>query len=184
VENNLLQSSNETFIGAASFSLRMNGNLEDHLNQGRSNRYRSKGEYKIAEFLGRLNIRFCYEQGVMVKDGNKTKIWHPDFFLPELAVYIEYYGLAGDPDYDRGIRRKNRIYTEMGFAVIDLYPWSFREGWETDVVNRLHYIASMRLDTLLQKLGHEKDQGSLVERLALAIPKAPARRPFYFDTLY
>ena len=50
---------------------------------------------------------------------------NPDYYLPEFAVYIEYFGLAGKQDYDQGIRKKKDTYEKMGLPVISVYPWHF-----------------------------------------------------------
>ena len=72
--------------------------------------YKSKGEARIAHFLNNSGIPFIYEHPLAVIDEGKTKIWHPpDFLLPDHAAHIEYFGLAGQPDYDAGIRRKHGV---------------------------------------------------------------------------
>jgi len=89
----------------------MRNGLEGKINQGDRNRYKSAGERKIAGFLGCNNIRYLYEAPVLINSyDSKARIWYPDFYLPEFKTYIEYYGLAGDPDYERGIKKLERIY--------------------------------------------------------------------------
>jgi hypothetical protein len=51
---------------------------------------------------------------------NGTYSWYPDFHLPEFETYIEYYGLAGKQDYDKGIKTKEAVYSKMGLDVISV----------------------------------------------------------------
>ena len=85
----------------------MRNGLEGKINQGDRNRYKSEGERKIADFLSCNNIRYLYEAPVLINSyDSKARIWYPDFYLPEFKTYIEYYGLAGDPNYELGIKKK------------------------------------------------------------------------------
>lgn len=83
---------------------------------------KSEGERQIASFLDRCGVRYMYEAPVVVTHHGKTKIWHPDFLLPDFGLYVEYYGLAGRPDYDRGIEEKTKAYADAGLQVIPVYP--------------------------------------------------------------
>lgn len=113
--------------------------------------YKSKTEQKIARFLDDCDIQYRYEQGVLVLDGGKPKIWHPDFYLPEFAAYIEYYGLAGDKDYDKGIERKTRVYSSMGIDVIPIFPDMICDHWRQYLIGQLAAITQKRQNALLAK---------------------------------
>jgi hypothetical protein len=117
----------------------------------KNNQYKSRAEREIAAFLDSCGIRYVYEQGVLVTDDNKPKIWYPDFYLPEFSVYIEYYGLVGDPDYDRGVERKTAVYSANGLEVIALYPVTLRVDWQTYIRDRLREILARRLRILEDK---------------------------------
>lgn len=137
----------------------MTSDLEKSLRVARSDRFKSEGERRLAELLDSYDIRYRYEQGVLVEDKKKPKIWHPDFYLPEFGVYIEYFGLAGNQEYDLGIKRKKRIYSEMGLDVIPVYPWTFCDDWQGYVMDSLHGILNRRLDTLFGKQYTTAQQG-------------------------
>jgi hypothetical protein len=116
----------------------MKHSLEGKINQTDRNRYKSKGERKIADFLGCNNIQYLYEAPVLINSyDSKARIWYPDFYLPEFKTYIEYYGLAGNPDYDLGIKKKELSYQKSGIEVISLYPWSFRKDWRGYIMQEL-----------------------------------------------
>ena len=101
---------------------------------------KSEGERQIASFLDHCGVRYMYEAPVVVTHHGKTKIWHPDFFLPDFGLYVEYYGLAGQPDYDRGIEEKTKAYVGAGLQVIPVLSQHLRNEWPTylaeAVINR------------------------------------------------
>lgn len=106
-------------------------------NNGRDN-FKSRGERKIAYFLEDNNIQYHYEQGLLVHSGDqKPRIWYPDFYLPEFGMYIEYYGIVGDPDYDKGVTAKESAYSRMGLDVVPVYPYMFAKNWKKYLVNKI-----------------------------------------------
>ena len=117
-----------------------------------TNRFKSEGERRIAYFLESNSIDYRYEPGVLVQPSqDKPRIWYPDFFLPEFAAYIEYYGLAGHESYDRGIKQKELVYSRMGLDVIPVYPWTFAENWQDRIMNQLQKISVRRYENLMSK---------------------------------
>jgi hypothetical protein len=120
----------------------------------RANRihFKSEGERQIAYFLEDNSIRYQYEPGVLINDlHDKARLWYPDFALPEFASYIEYFGLAGKPEYDEGIKTKLSTYKKMEMDVIPFYPWTFRENWPRYIMNELEKITFRRYDSLKAK---------------------------------
>ncbi len=115
-------------------------------------KFKSEGERRIASFLTDSSIKYQYEPGVLVNSYEyKPRIWYPDFYLPEFGTYIEYYGLAGRQNYDRGIKRKETTYSKMGLDVIPVYPWTFTENWQGYLMNELEQTAIRRYKTLMAK---------------------------------
>ena len=49
-------------------------------------------------------------------------ILRPDFFLPEYKIYVEYWGLIGDKNYDEKRKLKRKAYLENDIDFIDIYP--------------------------------------------------------------
>ncbi|MEE4264860.1 MAG: hypothetical protein V2I56_19405 [Desulfobacteraceae bacterium] len=108
----------------------MIASLETVIAGQRQNRFKSKGEEKIANYLDLTKIRYQYEPAVIIESqARKPRIWYPDFYLPEFKTYIEYYGMAGNQKYDQGIRSKTQAYQKSGFDVIPFYPWMFAKDW-------------------------------------------------------
>jgi hypothetical protein len=131
----------------------MNWELEDRICEAKKPKFKSSGERRIAYFLDDNSIRYQYESGVLVNSvEQKPRIWYPDFYLPEFGTYIEYYGLAGQKNYDRGIKAKQSVYSKMGMAVISVYPWMFAENWQKYIVKELERSTIRRYKNLTSKL--------------------------------
>jgi hypothetical protein len=100
--------------------------------------FRAEGERKISDFLDRNSISYRYEAGLLVDSVcGKPRLWYPDFYLPEFKTYIEYYGMAGNRDYDPGITTKKSVYKRMGVDVISVYSWMFKENWQGYIMREL-----------------------------------------------
>lgn len=57
---------------------------------------RSRAEAMICDWLFAHNIRVVYEPDFFYKEDGETKALHPDFYLHDFKVYIEYCELKGD----------------------------------------------------------------------------------------
>jgi len=130
----------------------MNQKLENIIQRKNRPIFKSEGERKIAYFLENNSIRYQYEPGVLVNSlEGKPRIWYPDFYLPEFGTYIEYFGLVGRQDYDKGIKRKGSTYSKMGLSVIAVYPWTFAENWEGYIMKELERTTFQRYKSLMNK---------------------------------
>jgi hypothetical protein len=130
----------------------MSFTLESLADRETSDRYRSEGERRIAGFLDENSIRYHYEPGVLVNHPRgKPRIWYPDFYLPEFGVYIEYYGLSGRQNYDRGIKAKESAYSRTGLNVIPVYPWTFNENWKGYIMKELKDTTIQAYRSLMSK---------------------------------
>lgn len=88
---------------------------------------KSEGEKAIADILTKYNIEFVYEYPLLIKeqknnDSEKLRIWYPDFWLPRYSIIIEYWGMVGDPGYDKGKHDKIAAYKRMNIDFISVYP--------------------------------------------------------------
>ena len=82
---------------------------------------RSYSEKVIADWFFRNGIRYVFEHQAFSRSG--SVISRPDFYLPDYAVYVEYWGLAGTGGkYDRMMRWKQAQYRMNGVRVVSLYP--------------------------------------------------------------
>ncbi len=68
-------------------------------------------EEKVARFLDELGLLKYYESPVFIIDDKKRpRVWSPDFFLPELGIYVEVCGAKRRAyKYRREIYQKNKI---------------------------------------------------------------------------
>jgi hypothetical protein len=78
----------------------------------------SDGERLIADYLTRQGIAYRYDERFRILDGYAIR---PDFYLPELDVYIEYWGMD-TADYKIGMLKKQKLYQQEGKRIISIYP--------------------------------------------------------------
>ena len=70
---------------------------------------RSKSERDIDNYLFDHKIWHIYEKEYPI-DNNPNNNLHPDFYLPELNIYIEHFGIKDDPIYEKLKEKKLKIY--------------------------------------------------------------------------
>jgi len=132
--------------------MEQNHNLEGMINGQPRPDFKSEGERRISYFLETNSLRYRYEPPVLIKaDNNKSRIWYPDFYLPEFKTYIEYYGLAGQQNYQQGIKKKEATYSKMGLNVISVYPWMFAENWKGYIMKELKRNSVRQYKNLMSK---------------------------------
>ena len=121
--------------------------------RGETSAYRSKAEVQIARLLDREGIAFRYEHPLAVVDRERTRIWYPDFTLPEYGMIIEYFGMNDDPGYRRRAEHKMQVYQETGIEGVFLTEESFRGDWPARVVGQIEGILQGRLDRFYRSRG-------------------------------
>lgn len=96
---------------------------------------RSMSEQRIADYFTSNGIRYMYEKGAQTDALIfKQTFAHPDFYLPDYNVYVEFWGLAKvSKEYRRTMKFKMRQYRKNKIRYISLYPdnldnldWIFR----------------------------------------------------------
>ncbi len=78
----------------------------------------SEGERGIAEWLTSHGIAYRYDAKFRIIGEFQIR---PDFYLPELDVYIEYWGLD-TPQYKMSMYKKQTLYQPEGKRLISVYP--------------------------------------------------------------
>jgi hypothetical protein len=78
-------------------------------------RVRSKGEAMIDDYLYREGIAHAYERKLPI-DENVIS----DFYILKGNVYIEYWGIEDDSNYEKRKKEKLEIYSREGFNLIEL----------------------------------------------------------------
>jgi hypothetical protein len=121
--------------------------------------YGSKAEVQIARLLDREGIAFRYEHPLAVVDRGRTRIWYPDFYLPEYGMIIEYFGMNDDPGYRKRAEHKMQVYRETGIEEVFLTEESLQGDWPRKVVGQIEGILRLRMDRLyrLRQRGGENE---------------------------
>jgi hypothetical protein len=93
------------------------GNLTIECDDGR--KVRSRAEALISNFFYNNKIRSVYEKTVYYTDPEtgEDKTLHPDFYLPDYDVYIEYNEIK-KKSYLKSKEYTKKIYAYLGFKVI------------------------------------------------------------------
>ena len=61
---------------------------------------------------------------------------HRNFYL-FCGVLIEYFGVHGDPEYDKRTEHKLEVYARNGLSVIPVYPDDLNNRWEDWLLARV-----------------------------------------------
>lgn len=80
---------------------------------------RSKAEKIIDDWLYHHDIVHAYEKSVYMKT-NPSDVVLSDFYIPKIDVYIEYWGLKNNQDYENRKRYKIYLYEQNNYKRIDL----------------------------------------------------------------
>ena len=91
------------------------GNLIITCDDGR--KVRSRAEALISNFFYNNKIRSVYEKTVYYDEEGKSKTLHPDFYLPDYNLYIEYCELSNKP-YLKKKEYTQSVYKKLGFDVL------------------------------------------------------------------
>jgi len=78
----------------------------------------SDGERLIAEELADMGVAFRYDNRFRIVKGYAIR---PDFYLPEFDLYIEYWGMEDNVDYQIGMLEKKKLYQQAGKKLVSLY---------------------------------------------------------------
>ena len=78
----------------------------------------SDGERRIADWFTGHGIAYRYDAKFRIIGEFQIR---PDFYLPELDVYVEYWGLD-TPQYKMSMYKKQMLYQQEGKRLISVYP--------------------------------------------------------------
>lgn len=78
----------------------------------------SQGERRIADWLTAHGIAYRYDAKFRIIAEFQIR---PDFYLPALDVYVEYWGLD-TPQYKMSMYKKQMLYQQEGKRLISIYP--------------------------------------------------------------
>jgi hypothetical protein len=101
------------FIADGRWEERWGGNEHKPYETPGGVRVRSRAEYIIATKLEAAGIPFEYEPRLpYTDDEGKTRFIHPDLYLYEHELYVEYWG-RDDPEYVESRRFKEQVYERL-----------------------------------------------------------------------
>ena len=109
---------------------------------------KSYGEAKIANELALNDIKYEYERKYEIDTATKEYAqYHPDFYLPDYKIYIEYFGIdqfgnvpdwfdGDDPSktYQEGIEWKRKCHEENKTELVECYAYEDLDGQLEDLL--------------------------------------------------
>lgn len=148
----------------------------------RGEHVRSVGERIVADFLFTHNVPYRYEaKAAWVEVGAGRDAYHPDFYLPGVDAYIEYWGVdrrgnvapwmtTTSKEYRGGMAWKRQQFRRSGRTFIEVYDYErVEDTLETRLRERLTEagvkLRPMTLDQLMKASQEMKYIGSIIERL-------------------
>lgn len=78
----------------------------------------SEGERRIADWLTARGVAYRYDAKFRLIAEFQIR---PDFYLPEVDVYIEYWGMD-TPQYKMSMYKKQLLYQQEGKRLVSVYP--------------------------------------------------------------
>ena len=145
------------------------GMTEQHYHQRQTNEgpgYRSRAEVRIAGILDREEIAYRYEHPLAVVDQGKTRIWYPDFYLPEYGVILEYFGINGDAGYDRRTEHKMKVYETTGVEGVFLNEDSLSRHGPTGITRQIEDVLQQRLRRFYGRPAQLREKVTVADRRA------------------
>ncbi|MFA6291396.1 MAG: hypothetical protein WC637_06410 [Victivallales bacterium] len=106
----------EVFLERRNFEMQVELNKTIYAGDGTV--VQSEGERRIAQWLTSSGLAFRYDAKFRIIGEFQIR---PDFYLPELDVYIEYWGMD-TPQYKMSMLKKQILYQQEGKRVISVYP--------------------------------------------------------------
>ena len=87
----------------------------------------TNAEKEVADYLKYLNVYWEHEQPVFVRDDrDRPRVWTPDFYLPELPIYIEVCGAERKESYDY----RKKIYFKNSLDVAFVKTYEPKDRWK------------------------------------------------------
>jgi hypothetical protein len=106
----------ETFLERRNFETQVELNKTIEAQDGTV--VQSQGERQIAEWLTAHGLAYRYDAKFRILGEFQIR---PDFYLPELDLYIEYWGLD-TPQYKMSMYKKQMLYQQEGKRLVSVYP--------------------------------------------------------------
>jgi hypothetical protein len=100
----------------------------------------SNAEKEVAAYLQEIDLWWQYEQPLYVLDEKeRPRVWTPDFYLPELGVYIE---VCGSDKFDYEYRAK--VYAKNRIPIIFVHQFKQDLNWKGYLKDKMVKIQDYR----------------------------------------
>jgi hypothetical protein len=110
----------------------------------------SQSELAVCAYLKELNLHWQYEQPVFVyDDAMRPRVWTPDFYIPELGIYIEVVGR-----FNWNYAFRDKVYRQNRIPILFIYMEG--DDWKDALVRGMHAVHTHRT----QKLTHVKSDAA------------------------
>ena len=106
----------EVFLERRNFEVQVE--LNKHIQARDGAIVQSRGEQRICEWLTAHGLAYRYDSKFRIISEFQIR---PDFYLPELDVYIEYWGLD-TPQYKMSMYKKQMLYQQEEKRLVSVYP--------------------------------------------------------------
>jgi len=140
--------------------------------------FQSRGEKKIADILTKYDIPFTYQPAVLVNDNGYQRMWYPDFGLHKYGMFIEYFGVVNNPEYDQRTHHKLQTYKDSEINVIALYPNDLLGNYEKNTIKKIYQNMHTRMSDLEHKITNVYNRNNLYK------PKPRFRNSFAMKDKY
>lgn len=123
----------------------------------------TKSEKEVAELLKNLGIQWSYERPIFMWDeNNRPRVWTPDFYLPELGIYIE---VCGSQNFDYKFR--NEVYQHNSIPIVFIHWYKEKEKWKKYLRKRIQEIEKERrqkVDYMIESLLENKQPAGSITK--------------------
>ena len=105
----------------------------------------TNAEKDVAEYLHSINLYWIFEHPIFIQDEReRPRVWTPDFYLPELGIYIEVCGEDRKCySYREKVFRKNKV------RIIFIHQFKDGDSWKKFLVGEISRIQGFREEKMI-----------------------------------
>jgi len=112
----------------------------------------TESERQVSEYLNKLELDHIFQFPVFVYDDkNRPRVWSPDFYIPELGMYVEVQG-SKDVNYDY----RKTIYKKNGIPIIFIHFFKDEEKWKNYFIVTMKEFAEAKYQQVMKMVVLDK----------------------------
>jgi len=112
---------------------------------------RSEGERTIDDILYNENIVHTYQKKVLeITERTVTADWFIPVVKKSIGIYIEFWGMDGNDDYDENQKEKQELYTKHQLKLIEIFPDDLKKDSQTLYDNLVMQISKFQTELFKQ----------------------------------